>query len=90
MNILWVEVRDGKGGYAREHVSISTSTWQPVFGGRVADRATGRPVADAVITINGARVISAADGSFAIAGRGKDYRAQTGLELTSRYVVNVR
>jgi hypothetical protein len=89
MNILWVEVRDGKGGYAREHVSISTSSWQPVFGGRVVDRATARPVSGAVITINGAHVISAEDGSFAIAGRGKDYRAETGLELTSRYVVNV-
>jgi len=90
MNIMWVEVRDSKGGYAREHVSISTSTWQPVFGGTVLDRSTGRPVADAVITINGARVISAANGSFAIAGRGKDYQAQAGLELASRYVVNVR
>ncbi len=90
-NLLMVEVRDGKGGYARGFVTVSTGTFQPVFGGKVIDRATGRGISGAMVTINGARLTSAANGIFKFTGRKDDFAlAIAGLEKAPRYVINVR
>ncbi|MGB8014037.1 MAG: carboxypeptidase-like regulatory domain-containing protein [Terriglobales bacterium] len=91
LNFLWVEVSDGKGGYARQHVSISTAPWSPVFGGTVVERATGRPVGGALVTINGTRIASAANGAFQYTGRKDEFNAAVSrLEQAPRYVLNVR
>jgi hypothetical protein len=90
-NLLWVQVTDGKGGYARDYIYIPSGTWQPIFGGLVVDRTTGRPVGGALVTINGARVVSAANGTFQYSGRKDDFTpASIRIEKAVRYVVNVR
>jgi hypothetical protein len=89
-NLLRVEVRDEKGGYARGFIAISTAPWQPVFGGKVVDRATGLAVSGAAVTINGSRLTSAANGAFQYSGA-RHYKPEVRtVEQASRYVISVR
>lgn len=78
-NILFVQARDGKGGYAQYFLTVPASdTLHSLFAGLVADSDSRAPIAGAEVTVNGARTFSSSTGAFAL-----------GVTPAQRYVVNV-
>jgi hypothetical protein len=56
--ILFVEVSDGRGGFARTNLTLSTTTANPLFSGVALSDATGVPLAGASVRINGGPLVT--------------------------------
>lgn len=63
---IFVQVSDGRGGYAVWRRSLRTDDGTVVFSGRVVDRATGAPIERAEVAISGVAAPTGSDGSFEI------------------------
>ncbi len=74
----YLEVKDGRGGFAIHHVVFETGKTEETFSGRAVDR-TGTGVAGATVTVNGVPATTASNGFF-----------QVSAPLDRRYVVNIR
>lgn len=87
VSTLFVEVTDGKGGFATSHVSVATGPTRALFTGRVAD-AGGAPLPGVLVSVNGARAATDTQGNFSIeAGQSTRYVLsvkQPGYALVSR------
>jgi protocatechuate 3,4-dioxygenase beta subunit len=75
---VYLQVKDGRGGYARHRVDFETGLKEMTFSGRAVDRKTGNPVAGANVSVNGTATTTAANGFF-----------QVKSPLTKRYVCNI-
>lgn len=64
---MWVQVSDGKGGFAVWQRDVATDDADVVFSGRVIDRATGAPIDQAEVSVAGAAALTGSDGGFEIA-----------------------
>lgn len=78
-NILWVQVSDGKGGFATDRITIQTGANQVPISGIVTNRATGAPIDQADVIVNGTAVKTNAAGAFFV-----------GVPERKRYVINVK
>jgi hypothetical protein len=79
MEMLYVEVTNGNGGYLRKHVTLRTGDRSSLMSGTVIDSFTGGPLAGAIVTVNGKVLQSQADGTFI-----------TSVPEAQRYVINAR
>jgi len=79
MEMLYVEVTNGNGGYLRKHVTLRTGDRSSLMSGTVIDGVTGAPLAGAAVTVNGKALQSQADGTFI-----------TTVPEAQRYVINAR
>ncbi len=75
---VYLEVKDGRGGYARHRVDFGVGRDSVIFSGRAVDRSTGAPVKDATVSVNGDDTKTAVNGFFSIT-----------TKLTNRYVFNI-
>jgi hypothetical protein len=78
-NMLFVQVSDGRGGFALERVGVPTSQAGVVFGGRVTEAAGMPPIVDVEVSINGKAVQTNADGAF-----------RFNVPESNRYVLNAK
>lgn len=62
---LWVEVSDGRGGFAEESLRLATGPDPPRFSGVVSD-ADGRPLASVRVDVNGIAATTDAGGAFRV------------------------
>lgn len=76
---VYVEVKDGRGGYAVQQVKFTVGQTDTMFSGRAVDGSTGGPVVGAAVSVNGTPATTDANGFFLV-------RAP----LTKRYVFNIR
>jgi len=76
--ILFVEVSDGRGGFARTSLALTTTTAKPLFAGTAVSVATGAPLAGARVSINGGPPVTT-DGLG---------RFQLRVPEASRYAIN--
>lgn len=65
VNVLFVEIGDGRGGFANGHVAIATGPVRALFTGRVSE-ASGAPLAGVIVDVDGTPTTTGADGAFAI------------------------
>lgn len=77
LQTVYVLVSDRFGGYTSSSVSISIAQARAPFSGRVVT-ATGSPIGEAAVTVNGTAVTADHGGGFA-----------TSVALAPRYIVNV-
>jgi hypothetical protein len=78
-NAIYVEVTDGKGGFATERLALQTGVSEIAFSGTVIDRDSGTPVSGATLSIGAASTGSNASGSFFLS-----------VPEAERYVLNVK
>jgi hypothetical protein len=79
LHSMYVLVSDGKGGYARGRVDVTSDGKGILFTGTVVDASTGGPVAQAEVTVNGVVAVSNPQGFFSVYVEHE----------TSRYVINI-
>ena len=79
LHSMYVLVSDGKGGYARGRVDMTSDGKGILFTGTVVDAAGGAPVDKAAVTVNGTAATTNAAGFFSVYVKPE----------TSRYVVNI-
>jgi hypothetical protein len=75
---VYLEVKDGRGGYARHRVDFAVDRTTTTFSGRVIDRKTNAPVGGADVSVNGTPATTSASGFFLVQA-----------PLTKRYVFNI-
>jgi hypothetical protein len=78
-NAIYVEVTDGKGGFASERLAVQTGTTGVSFSGTVRDRDTDSPIVGAKITIGSASTSTNAVGAFFLS-----------VPEANRYALNVK
>jgi hypothetical protein len=87
-NVLHVQVSDTQGGYAMTQRGLVVGPNSLLFEGTVYDRASGFPVANAQVTLDGTTVTTGANGVFQVsvpdAPRFVLNAKKTGYALTSR------
>lgn len=66
MNILYVQVTDGRGGFAVDKVMVNTQNSDVVFAGHVVDDLTDAPIMSATVVISDRMTTSNSDGYFQI------------------------
>jgi hypothetical protein len=76
--IMFVEVSDGRGGFARTNLALSTTTANPLFSGTAVSASTGAPLAGARVNVNGGAAVTT-DGLGRFQLRGSQ---------SSRYAIN--
>ncbi|HEV8658603.1 MAG TPA: hypothetical protein VGS96_08230 [Thermoanaerobaculia bacterium] len=74
----YLQVKDGKGGYARQRIDFVTNRTDATFSGRAVDKGTGASIAGATVVVNGKSTTTDGNGFF---------RVQTPLK--DRYVMNI-
>ncbi len=75
---VYLQVRDGRGGYARQRFDFVTARTEATFSGRAVDKSSGTPVSGARVVVNGNATTTNANGYFFV-------RAS----LTNRYVLDI-
>jgi hypothetical protein len=79
MEMLYVEVTNGNGGYLRKHVTLRTGDRSSLMSGTVIDSFTGGPLAGATVTVDGHALQTGPDGTFVVS-----------VAEAQRYVINAR
>ena len=74
----YVQVADGRGGFARQRIDFVTARTDTFFSGVAVDKLTGSPVKDAEVAVNGTAATTDVNGFF---------RVKTPLK--NRYVLNI-
>lgn len=74
---VYLQVRDGRGGYARQRLDFFVDKIEEIFSGKAVDQ-SGAAVDDARVTVNGKTTTTDANGFFLV-------RAP----LSNRYVLNI-
>ncbi|MBI1765618.1 MAG: hypothetical protein HYR56_29805 [Acidobacteria bacterium] len=77
--IISVQVTDGKGGFATSRLTIRTGPNQVRISGSVTNRATGAPIDQAAVSVNGTLVKTNPAGAFLAS-----------VPESKRYVINVK
>jgi hypothetical protein len=75
---VYLQVKDGRGGYAQHRIDFPVAQKDTIFSGRAVDKRTGAPVKDANVSVNGNKTTTAANGFF-----------QVRAPLTKRYVFSI-
>jgi hypothetical protein len=74
----YLQVRDGRGGYARQRIDFITARTEATFSGRAVDKNGGASVAGANVVVNGRSTTTDANGFFSVK-----------TPLTTRYILNI-
>ncbi len=74
----YLQVGDGRGGYARQRIDFTTARTDTTFSGVAVDKGTGAPVKGADVVVNGKTTTTDVNGFF---------RVKTPLK--DRYVLNI-
>jgi len=74
----YVQVRDGRGGFARQRIDFTTGQTHTTFSGRAVDKSSGAAIAGADVSVNGQAGTTDGNGFF---------RVKT--PLSARYVLNI-
>ncbi len=74
----YLQVRDGRGGFARHRIDFVTSQTETRFTGRTLDKTTRLPVVNAEITVNGRTTKSDSNGFYSVSA-----------PLAARYVMTI-
>jgi len=86
----YLQVGDGRGGFARQRIDFITARTDTTFSGRVVDKGTGVPVKGADVVANGQTTTTDANGFFSVKTPLKDRYvlniARAGFALFSRVV----
>jgi hypothetical protein len=75
---VYLQVKDGRGGYARHRVDFAVGQVDTAFSGRAVDRRTGAPIGGAQVSVNGSTTTTAVNGFFLVQA-----------PLAKRYVFNI-
>lgn len=78
-NAIYVEVTDGKGGFATERLAVQTGTTGIPFSGTVRDRDTNSPIVGAKIIIGSTSTSTNSEGAFFLS-----------VPEANRYALNVK
>lgn len=74
----YLQVADGRGGYARHRIDFPVNKTEATFSGRALNKDTGSPVKSADVSVNGRTATTDANGFFRIK-----------VPLVDRYVLNI-
>lgn len=74
----YVEVSDGRGGYAQQRINFTTALTHVTFLGRAVDKSAGTSVGSAAVTVNGTAGTTDANGFVRLR-----------VPLADRYVLNI-
>lgn len=74
----YLQVSDGRGGFARERFDFVTAKKEETFAGVVVDKETNAPLGGATVVVNGKTTTSNANGFFSV-----------GAPLGDRYVLTI-
>jgi len=74
----YLQVADGRGGYARQRIDFTTARTTTIFSGVAVEKVTGTPVKAADVSVNGTTSATDSNGFFQVA-----------VPLKDRYVLNI-
>lgn len=74
----YLQVGDGRGGFARQRIDFTTAKTEETFAGVVVEKGTNTPLKDATVVVNGKTTTSNNNGFFSV-----------GAPLGDRYVMTI-
>jgi hypothetical protein len=74
----YLQVGDGRGGFARRRIDFTTGEKEKTFSGVVVEKGTGAPIKNAAVTGNGVTALSDANGFFSLR-----------TAISNRYVLSI-
>ena len=78
VHTAYLQVADGRGGYARQRVDFNVGRTHVTFSGRAVDKSSNAPVPGAAVTVNGTTATTDGNGFFRLK-----------VPLADRYVMNI-